>query len=381
MSQIEQLKNIPDVDFCTKSTEQISSELIADYSAKYAELTGNAAALSAASPYRLILGAAAMQLSVLAQGINAAGRSNFLKNACGNALDNLAVFKGITRRQPSHATVMMKFSLSDARSSAVSIPGGTRISNEKQQYFSTDEYCEIPAGQLDVTVSATALTAGTSENELPAGSITTIVDPVPYVAAATNTSVSAGGADIESDDELTLRVFLAPAAYSVAGPVQAYEYWAKQFRADVDDVEVSSPSACTVSVVFSLEGGTSPTSDDISAMQEYLSAGSIRPLTDNVVVSAPVQDSYTISLAYYIRKSDSSASTSIQAAVNNAVEEYKLWQAKIGRDINPSELICRIMQAGARRVAVTAPAYAVVESGHIARCTSAAVTYGGLEND
>lgn len=381
MSKIEALKNIPDVEFCTKSTEQINSEMIADYSAKYAELTGKVSELSEASPERLILGAAALQLSVLAQSINVAGQSNFLKYSSGNALDNLAALKGLTRKPPSSATVQVRFSISDARTSVVSIPGGTRVSTDKRQYFSTDEYCEISAGQLSVTVSATAITPGTSENGIPTGAITTIVDPIPYVAAVTNITVSAGGSDTESDDDLTLRTYLAPASYSVAGPAQAYKYWAKQFRSDVDDVEVTSPDAGTVSVVFSLEGGVEPSSEDISAMTAYLSADTIRPLTDNVVVSAPTQVDYSIALTYYISKSDSASATSIQCAVSDAVDAYKLWQAKIGRDINPSELIRRVMQAGARRVAITTPAYSVIEAGCIAKCTSITSTYGGLEDD
>lgn len=381
MSQIEELKNIPDIDFCTKSTVQIRDEMIADYSEKYAELTGSMPDLAPASSERLILNAAALQLSVLAQRINAAGRSNFLKYAAGSALDNLAALKGVSRKSPTAATVVLKFSITDARSSAVSIPGGTRVCTEKRQYFSTNEYCEISAGQMSVAVTATASEPGTSGNGIPIGALTTIVDPIPYVSAVANTTVSSGGSDTESDDSLTLRTYLAPASYSVAGPVQAYKYWAKQFRADVDDVEVSSPSACNVSVVFSLSGGGIPTSADISAMSEYLSADTIRPLTDNVTVSAPEQDSYDITLTYYIRNTDSANATAIQSAVNAAIDAYKLWQAKIGRDINPSELISRIMQAGARRVAVTAPVYTQVSSGHIAKCSSTDVTYGGLEDD
>lgn len=381
MSQIEELKNIPDIDFCTKSTEQIRDEMIADYSEKYAELTGSGPYLAPASPERLILNAAALQLSVLAQSINAAGKSNFLKYAVGSVLDNLAALKGIFRKSPTAATVVLKFSITDARPSAVSIPGGTRVCTGKRQYFSTDEYCEISAGQMSVAVTATASEPGTSGNDIPIGALTTIVDPIPYVSAVMNTTISSGGSDTESDDSLTLRTYLAPASYSVAGPAQAYRYWAKRFRSDIEDVEVSSPNAGNVSVIFSLSGGGIPTSEDLSAMSEYLSADTIRPLTDNVTVSAPVQDSYSITLTYYIRKSDSANASAIQAAVNEAVDAYQLWQSRIGRDINPSDLICRIMQAGARRVAVTAPVYTQVSDGHIAKCSSTEVTYGGLEDD
>ena len=52
----------------------------------------------------------------------------------------------------------------------------------------------------------------------------TMVDPVPYVASVANTATTEGGAEIESDADLAERVFLAPGAYSTAGPEDSYLY-------------------------------------------------------------------------------------------------------------------------------------------------------------
>jgi phage-related baseplate assembly protein len=72
----------------------------------------------------------------------------------------------------------------------------------------------------------------------------------------------------------------------------------------------------------------------------------------------------------------------IKTAVETAVEEYKTWQSgAIGRDINPNELVSRIMQAGAKRVVVTAPASTVIPSTSVGVCAATNLTYGGLEND
>ena len=60
---------------------------------------------------------------------------------------------------------------------------------------------------------------------------------------------------------------------------------------------------------------------------------------------------------------------------------------QIGKDINPSELIKRVIAAGAKRVTVTSPTFATVaetEVAHIAMNGSdpdVTVTYGGLEDD
>ena len=57
-----------------------------------------------------------------------------------------------------------------------------------------------------------------------------------------------------------------------------------------------------------------------------------------------------------------------------------LWQkSKLGRDVNPSELIRRIMDAGAKRVVVTAPAYAVVSETQVAVAKTTNVSLGGME--
>lgn len=66
-------------------------------------------------------------------------------------------------------------------------------------------------------VAATCTETGSAGNGLTAGELSTMVDPVPYVASVANTATTEGGAEIESDADLAERVFLAPGAYSTAG--------------------------------------------------------------------------------------------------------------------------------------------------------------------
>ena len=82
----------------------------------------------------------------------------------------------------------------------------------------------------------TAVAPGAAANGLAAGAIDVLVDQTPYIASVVSTTASAGGADIESDDDFTRRIYNAPFSWSVAGPAGAYEYWARQSRADIDDV-------------------------------------------------------------------------------------------------------------------------------------------------
>lgn len=232
-----------------------------------------------------------------------------------------------------------------------------------------------------VDVQATAVEPGKGANDLPAGTITNFVNTIPYIQSVTNTVPTSGGDDVEDDDNLTYRVLMAPAGYSVAGPKEAYEYWARQFRTDIDDVKVYTPSPTEVTVLFMLNNGVAPDGTIIASMQEFLAADPIRPLTDKVTVAAPSDVEYEINLTYYINRSDSVNATTIQSAVIKAIAEYKAWQRKIGKDINPDELIRRIKNAGAKRVELTAPTFVKVADTDIALSGNEAIRYGGLEDD
>lgn len=100
-----------------------------------------------------------------------------------------------------------------------------------------------------------------------------------------------------------------------------------------------------------------------------------------MTVLAPAVVNYDINLTYWIDKSNSAIAVSIQNAVNDAVNDYIAWQkSKLGRDINPSELIARIKGAGAKRVEITSPAFTQVTLEQVAVASNVTVTYGGLED-
>lgn len=381
LSQIKDLEAVPEVSFIQGATlERVLNALVQDYTEKYSELTGETQTLSPADPMRLTMQATALILYQCLQAIERAGRQNLLKYAEGEALDNLAALKNCVRLPARAAATVMRFTI-HAQVMSVGIPGGTRVATEDGVYFATSEYAELAAGAQVVDVPAEAVTQGKDANGYAAGAVSVIVDPLPYLISAQNITETAGGADIESDSELTARVYAAPGAYSVAGSVAAYAYHARQFRADVDDVKVYSPEPDCVTVLFLLEGGALPQDSDLRAMEAYLSGETIRPVCDHVTAAAPQEKMYTISLTYYINRSERARADQIQTAVSAAVEGYAVWQRKLGRDINASELIRRVMAAGAKRVEITAPTYAVVGENEIAKLSATTVAYGGLEDD
>jgi len=100
------------------------------------------------------------------------------------------------------------------------------------------------------------------------------------------------------------------------------------------------------------------------------------------VVQAPGTQEYNVDLTYYIPSSMKAAVATIQADVATAVNIYNTWQTeKIGRDINPSYLIQKVMEAGAKRVNVSSPAFTILDKHTIAKAGKVNLVYGGLEDD
>lgn len=382
--EMNAIKNLPDISFIdNKSIDQVRQEMVADYESYISEATGQTVTLERSSVHRMELYAAAAQIYQAMQYIDRQGKQSILKYSYSDFLDNLAIFKGVTRNPATPATTTLRFTLSAVRDTATGIPQGTRVSTAGATYFATDVYAEIPAGSTAVDVPATCTVAGTDGNGFAAGELATIVDPIPYVASVTNTTATEGGAEIESDDDLAERVFLAPGAYSTAGPEDGYLYHAKAYSAAIGDVVATSDQeAGTVDIVFIMANGDTPGEEMIEGLEGYLQGKTIRPMTDLVQVSAPEEVKYTINLTYYINRSDSAQAVTIQQEVAAAVEQYKTWQRAIGRDINPSQLIRMVMDAGAKRVSVTAPTYTTVAATKVSALQGeATITYGGLEDD
>ena len=182
---------------------------------------------------------------------------NLLKYSYGPFLDNLAAMKGITREQAKPARTMVRFTLSGIRPDIVEIPVGTRVTNG-DVYFQTEAYAAIQTGQTQVDVPCACMSPGTHGNDLGVGEINVLVDPVPYVAKVSNTEPTTGGADIEDDDTLKDRIYIAPSKYSVGSPEDAYYYWARTYNANISDVLIYSENPAEVIMEFIMQDGRTP---------------------------------------------------------------------------------------------------------------------------
>lgn len=380
---IQSIKDLPEVSFIENDTlEDMKARMVANFESEYERITGKSISLSPSDPNRITLYAHALELYQVEQYIDRAGKQDLIKYSYGEFLDNLGAGRGVTRKQPAPAETILRFSLAGSRPSVVGIPEGTKVTDGNLIFFETEGYEEIPIGETYVDVRAVCTEDGVQGNELLPGQLNTLVDLIPYVEKVENITESSEGADLETDDSLAERIFLAPSGYSVAGPDDAYKYWAKTYSQMIGDVKVTSPNPVEVEVRFIMVDGSLPTSTTVQGLAEYLQDENVRPLTDKVTVLAPETVSFDISLTYYINRSDQSKAGTIQGEVMQAIADYIEWQTRtIGRDINPSELTKRIIAAGAKRVEISSPVFTTVADTSVARVGAQTITYGGIEND
>lgn len=369
---------LPEVNFLETDAETIRSQIITGFE----QASGDT--LAAGDPRRLFLLSIADVIIQQRTAINLAAQQNLLSYAQGNYLDALGQLLAVERMAESKAVTTIEFTLSQALGSVYTIPAGTQVTNGVVT-FETDEDLLIPIGETTGEVSASCTVAGPVGNDYLAGQISTIVTPMTFVSGAQNTTITTGGADAESDSDFADRIRLAPNSFSVAGPEKAYVYHAKSVSPAIIDVKVDSPTPGEVDVYVLLTDGTLPTEDTLEQIEEHLSDENIRPLTDYVVVKAPTASNYEIELHYWINQEDSSKAAQIQADVEAAVEQYRLWQqTKIGRDITPGKLLQLVFAAGASRVddsKLKPAAWKKLEAMQVAQCTKVNVVYEGYKDE
>lgn len=381
--ELKKLTDYPDVSFIGDYDIDSWESMVIDwYQEKYKEVTGNSVQLPSADWRRLILEGIAYYTFLGMKQIEFNGRMNLLKYAVGGYLENLGALKHVSRQSAAGAVTTLRYSMTAARTSATGIPAGSRVTAGDGVYFATDEYAEIPAGSTYVDVKATCLTAGRDGNIYSVGELDTMVDIVTYIDAVANTTIPINGRDVESDDDLRERIFLAPDGFTTGGTKGAYEYMVRLFDNTVQDVKVTTPAPRIVHIIVLLAGGLIPGSQYLSDLYDFVSDSERKMLTDTIEVAAPNESTYNITVTYYINSSDKNKAVTIQHEVNASVSDYTLWQrSQIGRDLNPDELITRMKNAGAKRVVITSPTYTVLNDSQVAVPGTVTVTYGGLEDD
>lgn len=370
--------NLPDINFLEVDSQRVTDEIIAEYE----RITDRA--LAPSDPVRLFLLSLAAIIIKQRNAFDLGAKQNLLSYASGERLDHLGAFVNTTRIEATGAQTTLKFTLNQAQDGVYTIPKGTRVTNGVFT-FATDSIYEIMPPETTAEISATALELGEIGNNIPVGKINQLVDPLPSITKVENITATSGAGDREDDERYAMRIKLAPASFSVAGPAKAYEYHTLSYSTAIIDAKIYGLEDHPGNVYIHplLTNGELPQTEFLEALTAYLNADTIRPLTDKLMVSAPTAVNYQITATWYLSKDDINRINQVKEQVTKAVEDYRLWQqSKIGADINPDVLIEYVRKAGAKRIVITEPEYKVVQQSEVAQCLASAVnlTYGGTED-
>lgn len=347
------------------------AELVAEYEAIAGRTLGNA------DPERLIVSAMAQRLAQHKGQCNVAVNQNFVRFATGAALEEIAYKFGIFRLDPSSALVTLRFTISGATGS-IAIPEGTRVkSTDGKVMFATIEEVTSPDGFVDVV--GKCVTAGAVGNGYIINTITNITDPIPTIATVTVTNIetSKGGSDEESDDQLRERIPKANATFSVAGPSDAYIFYAKSASADIVDVGIiAGDPPGTVKLYPLLSGGEVPSLGVRDAVLAICSDKKVRPLNDIVTVHEPTVVNYSMVVALQVKRNAASAAAAQAAAEANLEAYAEAKQSKCGGDVVIDQIKAACMAVtGAYSANVTVPVTDLtVENNEFAKCGAITVS-------
>lgn len=164
---------------------------------------------------------------------------------------------------------------------------------------------------------------------------------------------------MESDERFKRRIQLAPEAWSVAGPREAYIYWALTLAAGITDASVFqlAPGQLQVTALGKAPNGLA-TEDELLKIREGFKLRGLTPLTDHLVVSQPTVKSYRIQADVWFYPGPDA--TLIQTKISEAMDKFLKETRKLGRDVARSAITAAIHQGGVSRVALNEPAEDII---------------------
>lgn len=343
--------------------------------AEYERLTGRP--LYPAQSERLLINLIAYREHLVRVGIQEAAEQNLVAFARAPMLDYLGELVGVIRIPAQPARCILRFSLDAPAVSPVFIPSGTGVySNDGKYLFTTEADRTIEAGVVAIDVSAVADTAGEAANSLQPGNVSTLADDVTDESLSVcNVDATSGGSDEETDEHFRERIMLAPEVFSVAGSELAYRYHALSASSSITDVGVVSPSPGVVDL-YPLTTRGLPDSATLALVKAAVGSEKVRPLTDQVNVSAPERVAYALSIRLTLYR-NADAETSRKRALAALSAHADLLRAELGRDVVRSHFIDSALVSGVYDVEIVSPAADIVLTRkQWADCTKISVTIG-----
>lgn len=215
-------------------------------------------------------------------------------SATGGYLDRWANIVGLQREAATTAAGFVMFT----GQPTLDVPAGTQLQDSTGAVLATTQGTVTMGAGGSGTVNVLA-TGGAAANLPTAAPMTMLVAIAGIVAVATVVAPGlTGGADIESDAALRIRLLARLASPPQGGAANDYIAWAKLYpgvtRVFVYPLQ-TGPN--TVTVIFTMDGRANiiPLAGDVAAVAAVIAP--LRPVTAQVTVLAPVPVAINITIA------------------------------------------------------------------------------------
>jgi len=332
-----------ELHYVTYDPEAIWDEMIANYVEAGGDL------LYPGDEKEMLLRGVQADFVQLLSGVDNALRMHTLRYAVGDYLDILGELRGVDRIVAKQATTTVTIT-TNVTGEAITLEAGTQMTADGVIFYELVDDLALTGGEQTVTAEIICSRAGSIGNGLMAGVEMTLAGSDSDIKKAVNHIITlqdaAGGNERERDDPYRDRIREHGLFPVTTGPEEMYEAAAKNVSSEILDANAIKIGDGRVGVYLILENETG-SAGIIRDVETALSAADVRPLTDVVKVYQATDIPYVLNVQY-----TSSASSSVSAAIAQAVADYQTWQdEKIGQPFNPDRLMASLYQAGATRVA------------------------------
>lgn len=333
---------------------------------------------------QLLVNGFAYRESLVREAINSAAVQNLVRFSSFPVLDYLGEIVGVTRIPAVAAACQISMSFV-GKTIPVVIPEGMRIASTDQRVvFRIIEAVTVDALVSSKVVTAICETEGVDGNGYPAGSISIIQDPQPFLVSAVNVGTTLGGAPEETDPQLRERIKLAPYQFSNAGSVGGYRFWAFTAHPSIVDVGVPKVPAVPgeVNVYILIDSGEETPAEILEAVEDVITADKIRPTTDTPIVATATRIEYALNIELILFEGAVQVDAVAKIEENAEVFVYEK-RRKLGRDIIREQLIAALMD-GLKDVVykINTPGFSDIEvsPSSFAFCTGINIVVTGVNN-
>lgn len=193
----------------------------------------------------LLIETLAYVVSLVGAEAQATAEQHLVVRASGAHQDALGPNRSTERLPAAKATTTLRFTVDISPSANLAIDAGTLVSADGGIAFTTNALAIIRPGSLHADVAATAVDAGEAANGFAPGQISAMDEPIDGLTVS-NLTVSAGGADAESDALYQLRLANAFDRISSGGGYGWYRETAMGVTSALIDCGVVRPQPCYI---------------------------------------------------------------------------------------------------------------------------------------